>query len=222
MLKQRAALSPLVKVILIAVITLSAVGLGFAVVHFVNTRNEAGEPVTPVYPDDVYGVPVYTELMPEDLPGRTGVIREIKYIVIHETGNTNVGANAQRHSEYLLSGKSGDTSWHYTVDDSQIYHHVPDNEIAFHAGDTHNPDGGNAHGIGIELCVNADGDYEKTLDNGAKLVAYLMKAYDLDIDAVTQHADYMEKNCPQQLRDSGRWDEFLGMIETYYEEHSDD
>lgn len=179
------------------------------------TREPAKEPIDPAFPDEVYGVPVHTELMSTDIAARTGIKREIRYIVIHETDNVNEGSDAKSHSAYLNRGVSGETSWHYTVDDHEIYHHVPDDEVAWHAGDSKNPEGGNAHGIGIELCVNADGDYEQTLKNGAKLTAYLMQTYDLDITAVTQHADYMEKNCPARLRDSGRWDEFLQMVESY-------
>ena len=42
--------------------------------------------------------------VPEDSPGRPGTLRTVKYIVIHETGNIAPGANAQRHSAYLLTG----------------------------------------------------------------------------------------------------------------------
>ena len=36
------------------------------------------------------------------------------------------------------------------------------------------PGTGNNNGIGIEMCVNQDGNYEGTLANNAKLVASLM------------------------------------------------
>ena len=121
------------------------------------------EPQESVYPEEIFGIPVHTELLPETLPARPGERRTIKYVVIHETGNTAEGSDAAGHSAYLLSGKSGDTSWHYTVDDHQIYHHIPDDEIAWHAGDRRTRDGGNLCGIGVELCVNEDGDFEKTL-----------------------------------------------------------
>lgn len=183
------------------------------------SRGKADEPV---FPKSVYGTPVHTVLMPETIEARTGIKRKIKYIVIHETGNTAAGADAKSHSDYLTDGKSGETSWHYTVDDAEIYHHIPDDEIAWHAGDTKNPKGGNALGVGIEFCVNSDGDFEKTLDNGARLTAYLLKAYGLGITAVTQHGDYMEKNCPETLRDSGRWTEFLQMVKNYYDAHAGD
>ncbi|MED3686152.1 hypothetical protein P4530_24625 [Bacillus thuringiensis] len=44
-----------------------------------------------------------------------------KYITIHETDNTNVGAGARNHARYLHNQAIGSTdktaSWHFTVDD---------------------------------------------------------------------------------------------------------
>ena len=71
------------------------------------------------------------------------------------------------------------------------------------------------NGISIELCVNQDGDFEKAFDNGARLTAYLMKAYDLKLDDVQQHNYFNGKNCPQTIRESGRWQEFLELAESY-------
>ena len=95
------------------------------------------------------------------LPGRPGIKREVKFIVIHETGNPSEGADAKAHSDYLLNGGEGTTSWHYTVDDHEIYHHIPDSEVSWNAGDRRQEPGGNMNGISIELCVNQDGDFEK-------------------------------------------------------------
>lgn len=194
--------------------------LVFAVVvavFVIVTLVHGGQPVPQdsVYPEKIFDIPVHTELVPETLPARPGDKRTIKYVVIHETGNTAEGSDAASHSLYLREGKSGDTSWHYTVDDHQIYHHIPDGEIAWHAGDRRTRDGGNLCGIGVELCVNADGDFEKTFDNGARLTAYLLHTYDLKLGAVKQHADFMEKNCPQTIRDNKRWPEFLGLVHKY-------
>lgn len=131
--------------ILVFVVVVAA----FLVVTVVNSHQP--EPQESVYPEEIFGIPVHTELLPETLPARPGERRTIKYVVIHETGNTAEGSDAAGHSAYLLSGKSGDTSWHYTVDDHQIYHHIPDDEIAWHAGDRRTRDGGNLCGIGVEL-----------------------------------------------------------------------
>lgn len=162
-------------------------------------------------PQKVYDVPVHTNYISKSLPCRPGELRKIKYIVIHETGNTAKGSTAKGHSDYLKGGGAGNVSWHYTVDDSEIYHHIPDNEVAWHAGERT----GNTYGVGIELCVNSDGDFNKTFENGAKLTAYLLETYDLEIEDVKQHFDFNGKNCPQTIRETGRWEEFLSRVEYY-------
>lgn len=164
--------------------------------------------------EEINGIPVVQALIREGTPGRPGTEKRIKYIVIHETGNTGPNANAASHAEYLMEQAEKEAlSWHYTVDDHEIYHHVPDNEVAFHAGDGLEEDGGNLNGIGIELCVNPENDYERTLDNAAALTAHLLQAYKLSIENVKMHQDFSGKRCPEKLIEEGRWQEFLDMIE---------
>jgi N-acetylmuramoyl-L-alanine amidase len=163
--------------------------------------------------NDAYGVPVITELIPEGTRARQGIKRRIKYIVIHETDNYASSAGAKNHSQFLLTNPDGN-SWHYTVDENEIYHHVPDNEIALHAGDSE----GNKYGIGIEICVNKGADYEKAVENTAKLTARLLKAYDLPISAVKQHYDFNGKDCPHLLRLDDHMDEFLELVKKYLNE----
>ena len=158
--------------------------------------------------DSIDGIPLFTAYIPEDSPGRPGVLRTVESITIHETANTSEGADAEAHSDYL-STTSDEVSWHYTVDDHQIYQHLPDNEEAWHSGDRE----GNHSSIGIELCVNADGNFDQTMENAAKLTAFLLKEYDLTIDNVKQHYDFNGKDCPLIIRQEGRWDEFLGMVQ---------
>lgn len=166
---------------------------------------------------DALGVPVHTLYIQEGDPARPGIERRIKYVVLHETGNRADGADAARHGMYLRFNNEDDTSWHYTVDDTEIYHHIPDGEVAWHASDRLNDPGGNRNGIGVELCVNSDGDFEKTFDNAARLVAVLLDAYDLDSDAIRQHADFTNKNCPETIRSAGRMEEFVALVEQYRE-----
>ena len=70
------------------------------------------------------------------------------------------GANARMHAAYVKN-PSTSVSWHYTVDDEQIiYQHLPTNEIGWHAGDGGTGQG-NRESIGIEICVNSDGQFAK-------------------------------------------------------------
>jgi len=162
---------------------------------------------------EVDGIPLITDFIPDHTMERPGQERKIKYIVIHETGNEGRNANAASHNNYLhQEAENQQKSWHYTVDDHEIYYHIPDNEIAFHAGDGLNKNGGNLNGIGIEMCVNPENDYEKTLLNTAELTAMLLEAYDLDISCIRKHQDFSGKDCPERLLESGRWDEFVEMV----------
>lgn len=221
-----------------------------------------------------------------------------KFIVIHDTGmstpsDTAAGINQYIHAQ-AASADGRVASWHYTVGEDGIYQHVPDDEIAWHAGDGsgswkstdtgvkainngnvkvtltdgywtfdgirshlqaplingrtpatgdlvdsgilatvgengnyflgstyYNSEyrkianlGGNGNGIGIETCINQDGNYQHTLNKTAKLVAYLLHKYHLNISSVTQHNNFSGKGCPATIRSSaGRWEEFLKNVE---------
>lgn len=163
---------------------------------------------------EVDAIPVITDFIPKETQERPGQERRIKYIVIHETGNAGRNADAASHNNYLHEeADNQQKSWHYTVDANEIYYHIPDNEIAFHAGDGLEKDGGNLNGIGIEMCINPENDYEQTLINTAKLTAMLLTAYDLEIDSVKKHEDFSGKHCPDLLLNAGRWDEFVELVE---------
>lgn len=57
------------------------------------------------------------------------------YITVHETANTNKGANAQAHANLQSKGNSRTASWHYQVDDKEIIQSYPDNVRCWHAGE---------------------------------------------------------------------------------------
>src|SRR5690625_7310015 len=101
-----------------------------------------------------------------------------KYIVIHETANTRKGANANAHARLQASGNSRQASWHYTVDDKEIVQSFDDNKQCWHAGNRKY----NEQSIGIEICVNEDGDFKKAVDNAVKLTKYLMDKYNISAD----------------------------------------
>ena len=139
------------------------------------------------------------------------------YITIHETGNTAKGADAAAHGAYLDSAAGEDAlvSWHYTVDDHAIVQHLPDYETAYHAGD--GKDGpGNATSIGIEICVNAGGDFEAAKANAAALVRLLMEEHGIPLDNVVQHNRWNGKDCPKTIRaTAGAWEAFLALCNGY-------
>lgn len=151
-------------------------------------------------------VSITQEWIPAGRINRPGKTNPMQYITIHETGNTAAGADARAHASYLRN-VNAKVSWHYTVDSRAIYQHLPDNESAFHAGD--GADGpGNARSIGIEICVNADGDFDKAVRNAAQLCRKLMAEHGIALKNIRQHNAWNGKDCPYHLRRSG-WNAFL-------------
>ncbi len=170
--------------------------------------------------NNVYGVTFKEMIVPKGNENiRPGYAMEPKYITIHETANTSKGANALNHAKYLDNQARGNTdrsaSWHFTVDDKEIYQHLPLNEVGWHAGDKT----GNYESIGIEIAVNSDGNYTKAVENARKLAAYLMNELNISLDHVQKHQFWSGKKCPAFMIQRGQWDAFLKGTNAYYNEH---
>lgn len=130
---------------------------------------------------------------------------DIKYIVVHDTANTGKGANALAHFNYF-NGGDRQASAHYFVDDSNIIQTVEDSNAAWHCGDGNGVYGiTNHNSIGIETCVNCDGNYERAIENTLDLVKYLMAKYNIPVERVVRHYDASRKNCPAQMNRNGDW-----------------
>lgn len=202
-------------IVLILIIILSLISIIIGIKSIVNFKENNRLKITEysVFPEEVYGIKVNNDILEEGMKRRPGIKRLIKYIVIHETGNKDKGANAKMHSTFIKNNSDLYTSWHYTVDETEIYHHIPDNEIAYHAGDGKGE--GNTNGIGIELCINKDGDFNKTFNNAAKLVAYLLKEYKLNVNDIKLHKDFNNKDCPHNILKDNRIDEFKKEVKKF-------
>lgn len=151
---------------------------------------------------------------------RDGQVHAKDKIIIHDTGNYKADADALAHASYLKNMvvlNNTYISWHYTVDADRIIQHIPDNEIAWHAGDGTKESGGNMSGIGIEMCINDMSRFDQVLRNTAWLVAGLMERYGWTVNAIKQHFDCSGKNCPYEVRRvSGKWQGFLDMSQEEY------
>ena len=139
---------------------------------------------------------------------RTG---KIVYLAIHETDNRKKGANADAHFNYF-NGGNRNSSADFFVDDTKI---LQINDYTkyqtWHVGDGKGKYGiTNSNSVGIEICVNADGDYEKAFANAVELTKYLMKELNIPIDRVVRHYDASRKNCPASMSANGwaKWKEF--------------
>lgn len=153
-------------------------------------------------------------IIPKTNRNRPGVFMIPKKITIHNTGNSNVGADAEMHRQFVLNGGGAEgVSFHYVVDDSEIIQLLPDNETGIHAGSLT----GNRTSIAIEGCVNQDGNFSRMLENDAWLTATLLRRHGLAvIGDVVQHHHWSGKNCPAEIRSLG-WNVFLGMVQASYD-----
>ena len=141
---------------------------------------------------------------------------KIKYIVIHDTGNKGVGADALAHFTYF-NGANRDASAHYFVDDKRIVEIIePLNSRAWHCGDGKGKYGiTNDNSVGVEMCINVDGDFNKTFDKTVELTKHLMKRFNIDADHVVRHYDASRKQCPGSLFQNSygySWDNFKNRI----------
>lgn len=135
--------------------------------------------------------------------------RNIEYIVIHDTGNRSKGSNAYMHYVYFNNGYRG-SSADFFVDDKQILQ-INDyyNYYSWHCGDAGGKYGiGNRNSIGIEICINQDGDYNKAVNKTIELVKHLMEKLDVPIGKVVRHFDASRKICPGSMSRSN-WVDWL-------------
>ena len=137
------------------------------------------------------------------------------YIVIHDTGNTGKGANANAHFNYF-NGGNRNASADFFVDDTQILQVNDYNKFyTWHCGDGKGKYGiTNRNSVGIEICVNSDSNYDVAFCKTVELTKYLMKKLNIDIDHVVRHYDASRKNCPASMNKNGwaLWNTFKASL----------
>ncbi len=135
-------------------------------------------------------------------------------ITIHNTGNSNPGADAAAHARYMKGeeAQARQVSWHFTVDDHAVIQSLPVNEVGWHAGP------GNASSLGIEICMNEGIDEARAYDQAALLVAVLARKHGIAVpDGIKQHHDWTGKDCPSVLRAKpDGWSGFLRQVQAAY------
>ncbi len=140
----------------------------------------------------------------------------VEYIVIHDTGNPKPGADAMAHYQFFAGGNR-EASAHYFVDDKQVVQIIDDSEGSWHCGIKYKTPAtpiSNHNSLGIEMCINPDGNYNKAMTNTIDLAAYLLWKYNLDIDHLVRHYDAGTKVCPLTMADNNwaRWWEFKAAV----------
>ncbi len=146
---------------------------------------------------------------------RTKRTATIEYIVIHDTGNKAAGADALAHFAYF-NGGNRQSSADFFVDDKEIlqvndYHTF----YTWHCGDGKGKYGiTNNNSVGIEICVNEDGDYSVAFELAVECTKRLMRELKIDADHVVRHYDASGKNCPASMHGKtwGKWELFQNLI----------
>ena len=142
-------------------------------------------------------------------------MEQISSITVHTTGNHNQSATAEAHARFQYSGGGGrQASWHYTVDEAEIWQSFNDWQMCWHTGTVR----GNESSIGVEICVNSRSGFAAACERSAELVAQLLMQNNLEIEDVLQHHHWSGKNCPAELRSGSwglNWEDFIEMVKTY-------
>ena len=141
--------------------------------------------------------------------GSARTASQIKYIVLHYTGND--GDTAMNNAKYYASNVVK-TSAHYFVDANEIVQSVPDLRVAWAIGGNKyascpQTGGGTLYGkctntnsISIELCdAKRDGVYAPaaaTVSAALELTKTLMTKYHIPAENVIRHFDVTGKLCP--------------------------
>jgi LysM repeat protein len=142
-------------------------------------------------------------------------LRGFRGVTIHDTGNNSATANAKAHADLLRSGwRDKDVSWHYSVDDHSIYRSIPEDEVAWHAGDGSQGTGNNET-VAIETCVNDGNNYDLTLAHTADLAADILFRHGAKSveDHLFQHNYWTGKDCPHVIRKNNLWKPFCDAVQ---------
>ena len=152
---------------------------------------------------------VKTNLANKNNYGSSRLLSQIKYIVIHYTGND--GDTDENNGKYFKRNIVK-ASAHYFVDDDSITQSVPDNYVAWSVGgnkysNCSSTGGGkyhkkctNTNSLSIEICDDVKNGVvypsANTIQNALELTRLLMNKYKIPAANVIRHFDVTGKSCP--------------------------
>lgn len=139
----------------------------------------------------------------------------VKYIVIHDTGNMKKGADAMAHFNFFNSADRGSSADVFIDDKICLKVNDYNKYYTWHCGDGNGKNGiSNSNSVGVEICINVDGNFSLALSNAAVFVKKLMKELNIPLKNVVRHYDASGKNCPQSMNKDNwaLWRKFKDMI----------
>ena len=153
-------------------------------------------------------VPIKEKLAHRGNYGGSRSLSNIRWIVIHYTGND--GDSSDSNGRYF-GNNDVDSSAHYFVDSDSITRSVPDNYVAWHCGGKKYPNttGGKFYGQCIEICDDVKNGKiypsAKTIENVLELTRHLAQTYNVPYSHIIRHWDVTSKKCPAYWVDDAKW-----------------
>ena len=166
--------------------------------------------------------------------------KKLRGITIHNTGWINVNSAttpAEQYTRATVNGNMNSVRVHYYVDDKCAWQNLDDSWQGWHAADGNGD--GNTTTISIECIMKSQYDIvsKQSMDNCARLTAYLCYKYGLTVDDIYTHtywlhirdkdavskcgdknkictAKHIYKVCPIYI--IPQFDEFLELVVKYY------
>lgn len=145
---------------------------------------------------------------------------KIKYIVIHDTGNSAKGAGAAAHTNYFQTTDRKASADFLVEEDKIVQLNDYYKYFTWHCGDGKGKFGiTNRNSIGIEMCINSDADRQKTINSTIKLTYELMEELNIPIERVVRHYDASRKICPGSFYQENwlGWRKFKVALKEYVE-----
>ena len=147
--------------------------------------------------------------------------KNVKYIVIHNTGNK--GDTAKNNATYFARSNIRAAGAHFFIDQNgEIWRSIPMNRTAYAVGGAKYPNCGqtgggkyfgkctNANSVSIELCDIVDKKPSKAMIKSTKWLVKYIRKYCPNAKTILRHFDVNGKNCPYIMagKDNTNWKKF--------------
>ena len=153
-------------------------------------------------------------------------LNDIRYIVIHYTGNN--GDTAKNNADYFAAGNTEEVGAHFFVDKcGEIWNSVDIERISWSIGGLYSTSNGagsyykkctNANSVSIELCNCVNGTNWKQMLATRNLVLHIQKKCP-NAKSIIRHWDVNGKGCPASMTGTGneQWKRFHNYLTKRYQ-----
>lgn len=111
---------------------------------------------------------------------------------------------------------------HFVVDDKEVLQLATTYKVVGHVGDPAihpNMKYFNRDCIGIEICVNSDGNYQKARENTIWLTKQIMKTEHIKKENIIRHYESWGKHCPATMLDHPElWVDFKAQLDSKFKQ----